>query len=371
MTGQASDLLLETLRLRPGSSGPDLRCAWRAARTESLAALVAFEGCSLWLYRRLTELGALAGVEPAFAAWLARSARRIAARNLLVDAQRDAVVAILNELECPHVLLKGAGRRLVTHLYPYADARATGDVDVLLPVDRAQEAWDRLRAAGFAAPPHVRPTHAMHHHLTPLANERPVCVEIHTSTARGLPAREAWARMTIDALPVQHERRTTRVASATELLWHAVAHAFAAPPATAFRLRFLLDAAVVWTGGEALDWTRIERRLDGGELPTPRLARRWLGAAAWLAGRAAPARVIGTEPPFALHHLLRWQLDVCRALAWGPGSWSRAPVSRLRRLLIEEATRASVGVPIAAAPVARWPAAGLARMCFRTWSLMD
>lgn len=365
----ASDLLLDTLRLQPSRSAAELRRAWSLARPDGLAPLVAFEGCSLWLYRRLTDLDTFDDVDPTFAGWLARSARRIAARNLLVDAQRDAVVDLLNERECPHVLLKGAARRLLTDLYPYADARPTGDVDVLLPEHRALAVWSGLREKGFApVAPEAR--YAAHHHLTPLSDHRGIPVELHTSTSRTLPAPEAWTRMTTDAHLVVRDGRTTTVSGATELLWHALVHALN-EPTTAFNLRLLLDAAVIGAGRQDVDWARVAARLASGEVSDPGLARRWLGTAAWLAGRALPPQVIGTEAPFELHRVLRWRLSVCRVLAPGPELRSRAPAGRLRRLLLDEGTRASLGLSIAAASATRWAAAGAARLCFRTWALVN
>ena len=83
------------------------------------------------------------------------------------------------------------------------------------------------------------------------------------------------------------ERRdgATKVAGATELLWHALAHAVVESSSYAFRLRCLLDAAAVWTSDQEVDWTAITSRIDSGELPDSNMARQWLGAAAWLAGQ--------------------------------------------------------------------------------------
>lgn len=365
-----SDLVLETLRLRPSRSAAALRAAWRAAPTIGLAPLVAFEGCSLWLYRRLTELDALPDVDRTFASWLARSARRVAARNLRTRVQRDTVVTALNAFACPHVLLKGVARQLVTDVYPYADARPIGDVDILLPRDRARLAWERLCDIGFAPAPRDESRYATHHHLPPLSNGLRVPVEVHTSTAPHLAADEAWQRMTADARRIQHEGRTTAVSATTELLWHTVAHALRTPSGGAFRLRFLLDAASLWAGGDQIDWGRIAGRLAAGEVPHTILARRWLAAAAWLAGRTPPADVVADAAPFDLHRALRWRSRVCRVFASGPAIWGPAPASRVRRLLIQEATRARAGLPLAAASVGRWAAAGVARICFQAWSLV-
>ncbi|TME93158.1 MAG: nucleotidyltransferase family protein [Chloroflexi bacterium] len=380
---RASDLLLETLRLRPVQSSAGLRQAWRDVRTDGLAQLVAFEGCSLWLHRRLKELDALQCVHAPFAAWLRQSARRIAAQNLAVDAQRDAVVGILNDLDCAHVLLKGAARRLVTDLYPYADARAVGDVDVLVPEHLAPAAWKGLESAGFSTVPGAERRYAAHHHLAPLSNERRVNVEVHTSTSTVVPPREAWRRMNGSGCTINCGNGATRVAGATELLWHALAHALVESWSYAFRLRFLLDAAAVLASDQDVDWTAIASRVESGELPDTIMARRWLGAAAGIAAAPCPRRLTDDVPAFDLTSALRWRLDVFRLFGRGhhvaePGLWTMAPLARARRLLVDEGTRAMLGLPLTpplpgSGPLRRTgrrAAAGAARLCFRSWRLI-
>src|SRR2546430_17586571 len=133
MTGHVGDLLVETIRLRREVDVAALRRRWTALDPAGVPALVEYEGCVLWLYHRLRDLGLLDAVPAALAEWLATRARRLAAPNLRVHAQRAALVRILNEFHVPHVLLKGAARRLVADRFPYAGARVTGDVDVLVP----------------------------------------------------------------------------------------------------------------------------------------------------------------------------------------------------------------------------------------------
>ncbi|TMC55058.1 MAG: nucleotidyltransferase family protein [Chloroflexi bacterium] len=376
----ASDLLLETLRLCPTRSAAELRQAWRETRTDGLPQLVAFEGCSLWLYRRLQELGVVADVDAAFAAWLAQSARRITAHNLAVGTQRDVVVSILNDLGCPHVLLKGAAGELVSDVYPYADARAIGDVDVLLPSDLASATWQRLRSAGFDPAPDAEQKYASHYHLAPLSNGRRVSVELHTSTSKALAPAEAWRRITADAHVVERATGITRVPAPTERLWHALGHALVGSSSYGFRLRFLLDAAVVSTSGRHVDWRAVASRLDAGELPDATAARRWLGAAAWLAGTPCPAEVTRGIAAFDLTRALRWRLQVFRRserlhLVAEQGLWATDAGARARRLLINEGTRSALGWPLTPARRAsgalvrsgRWAAAAVARLCFWGW----
>jgi len=189
--GEAADLLLETLRLQGDVDMARLGSRWAALCPVGLAALAEYEGCVLWLHRRLRDLGLLELVPAGFARWLSARAHRLAAINLLVDAQRNDLVRILHEWHVPHVLLKGAARRLVSDVYPYADARRTTDVDVLLPEEVARPTWLRLQTAGFVAAPDPQGTYRSHFHLPPLRNGRAATVELHTSTSTFLPAARA------------------------------------------------------------------------------------------------------------------------------------------------------------------------------------
>src|SRR2546427_9435986 len=148
-TGEVADLLLTTLRLRGDCGVAGLRRRWADLDPAGLAALAEYEGSVLWLHRRLRELGLFDVVPANLSEWLSTRARRLAARNLLVDAQRDELVQILNDWRVPHVLLKGAAQRLAADRYPYADARPTTDVDVLVPAELALPTWDGLRTTGF------------------------------------------------------------------------------------------------------------------------------------------------------------------------------------------------------------------------------
>jgi Uncharacterised nucleotidyltransferase len=187
----------------------------------------------------------------------------------------------------PHVLLKGAARRFASDLFPYAGARATHDVDVLVPAARAQEAWDQLRRAGYEpATPNGR-GHWEHFHLPALWDGQRVAVELHTSTSRAVAQAEAWRRATTGARPLERAGVRADVPAPTELLWHGLTHALR-HRADAFRLRFLLDGAAMLATPVAFDWREIERRLGTAEIARPRAALAWLEAAAALAGRTLP-----------------------------------------------------------------------------------
>jgi hypothetical protein len=339
-------LLLETLRLRGGPEPAQLRAAWATGAMRGLARLAAFEGCALWLYRRLKQSNVAPAVAPAFAAWLERYARAAAAQNMRVDAQTEAILRLLNAEGIPHVLLKGAARRAAAHLFPYADARTTKDVDVLVPAAQAQPAWDQLRALSYDYAMRPQDTPAGHYHLPPLCDRARVAVELHTSTSGAVSPDEAWRRASSTAAEVRHNGITLRVPSPTELLWHAITHA--GQHQAAFRLRFFQDAAVILASGAELDWQEIQARLDSPEIADRRATAGWLGAAAWLGGARLPEGIVRGAVPFDLFRAVRWRLAVLRRLRLK---------ARIGEELLEEGTRElgwGLTAAIAGKSVALW-----------------
>jgi hypothetical protein len=328
-------LLFETLRLpRPDNAPPaSLATAWAAASTRGLARLVLYEGCALWLARRLREIGA--SPEPSFRAWLEQRAHDETARNMLVDAESHATLEFLSREDVPHVLLKGTARRAGATLFPYADARATHDVDILVPETRARGLWDRLRASGYApVPPPEGVIPSTIHHLPPLSSRTRVSVELHTSTSRGVPVEEGWRRATSGGLEVERNDMRMRIPSATELLWHGAAHALSHEE-QAFRLRFLLDVAVICASGAHLDWRAVAARLDAGEIADVHRARAWLGAAARLGDTDLPPEVAAGVPAFETERALRWRVAVLRRVE---------PSARAAEKLLGEGTRVEIGM---------------------------
>jgi len=214
-----AELLAHTLRLGGGFDTGRLAAEWREARTTGLVRLVEFERCALWLERRLRQIGACALTEHGFPRWLRQRAHAEAAGNLLVDAQVAAVARRLAEWDVPHVFLKGTARRIASDLYPFADARATHDVDVLVPAARAQAVWDGLRRVGYepALPPGEAPPRPEHHHLQPLWDGARVAVEVHCSTSPAVAPDLAWDRANAHARDITRDGLRLRIPSATEL----------------------------------------------------------------------------------------------------------------------------------------------------------
>lgn len=318
----AADLLLATVRLGGAPSPDRLRAAWADAEVRGLRRLVEFEGCALWTYRRLRQLDALAMLDDGFAGWLGAEARDAAARNLLVDAEADAVGRTLERVGIPGVFMKGTARRLVADRYPMADARRTSDVDVLVPEGQAWDLWYELRRQGYGRTNESKPPRPEHHHLPALMNDRRVGVEIHTTHARGIEPGESWRRHFEGSVAVIRGGVTLRVPSATELFWTATAHALLIPDLAFFLVR-LLDTALVWASGAAIDWNAVARRLAAKEIVDGRAAAAWLGAARTLAGREVPEPLAGRIDSFDLERELRLRYAVLRRVAI-PAAWRKA-----------------------------------------------
>lgn len=318
MTVRTAALLLETLPLDGHAEPEELRAAWMNADTRRLGLLVQFEGCALWLRRRLGQINALDSGDRRFRVWLEHRSREIAARNVLVDAQTNRVARALTDGGVPFVLIDGAARRALADTVPYADARATSDVDVLIPAERARHAWDRLRHAGYE--PAVLPTERSgvpssgHFHLQTMWDRWRVAVELHTSTSPAVSAAEAWRRASSGARRVERAGALVPVLSdPTELVWQALTEAFN-HDWEAFRLRFLLDATVIWAAGMSVNWVEIGRRLDSPEVRNRYYAVQWLGAAAALAGVSLPEELADRVSPFDLQLVLTSRLALLRRM---------------------------------------------------------
>jgi hypothetical protein len=318
VTVRTAALLLETLRLDEHAEPEELRAAWMNADTTRLGLLVQFEGCALWLRRRLGEINALDAGDRRFRVWLEHRSREISARNILVDAQTDRVARALSDGDVPFVLIDGAARRALVDTVPYADARATNDVDVLIPAESARHAWDHLRRVGYE--PAVLPadrssvTQAGHFHLQTMWDRWRVAVELHTSTSHAVSAGEAWRRVSSGARRVERAGALVSVLSdPTELVWEALTQALE-HDWEAFRLRFLLDATVIWAAGMSVNWAEITRRLDAPEVRNRYYAVQWLGAAAALAGVSLPEELADRVKPFDLRLVLTSRLALIRRM---------------------------------------------------------
>lgn len=314
-------LLFDTLRFRGAPPSEALAAAWARADVRGLPQLVALEGCAIWAYRRLRQVGALERIDRELANWLASQVTDVTARNLLIDAEADALADLLRRIEVPAVFMKGVARRLLADRFPLADARSTNDVDLIVPAGRAWDVWHELRRLGYERTRLTKPPRPEHHHLPALMCERRVGVEIHTTHAQGMPAAESWRRLHTGAIEVERGGRCFSVPPATELFWTGTAHALRIPD-VAFLLGHLLDTAVIWASDTALDWEEILRRLDGKEIVDTAAAASWLRAAADLAGVTPPPELERRLGPYDLPRALELRLAVLRRVPV-PAAWNK------------------------------------------------
>jgi hypothetical protein len=344
MTTNAAELLYQTVRIRGGWDAARLKEAWLRTDTSGLRELVSHEQVTIWLYRRLRELGVGDELPPAFWTWLIRRARVETANGLLVEAEAIRIAELLHAGGIPAIFLKGIARRLLADRYPYIDARATVDVDVLLPVEHASSVWADLKKSGYkvAVDPTKTPVdeavrrQLRLHHLVPLAGANRVAVEIHTSTSARIEPADAWRRQMFESRVISRDRLELRVPSLTELFWLTLTHAVH-DGLRAYCLRYLLDAAVLMASHEPIYWDVIAERLEANEIPSRDALLRWLQAAADLAGISLPARLGPMPRPFPMLRLLEWRLIAFRRAGDRP---------RLLEKLLEEGLRAEVGMPM-------------------------
>src|SRR5262249_51645108 len=93
------------------------------------------------------------------------------------------IVAACNAIGVEPVLLKGAAR-LVEGIFPSPALRLLGDLDVLIPRERAGDVLAALHGIGFRPDPSDAPMPAAHHHLDMLYDrELGGGVELHTDVA--------------------------------------------------------------------------------------------------------------------------------------------------------------------------------------------
>lgn len=195
-----------------------------------------------------------------FAAALALNGRR----NAILLEGLARTVAALNAIDIEPVLLKGAAR-LFDQTYPAPSLRLLGDLDVLIPRDRATAAATALKNIGFDTAADI-PDEPMHYHHLPMMCEREtgIGVELHTELTRPPNDRifsAAWFEQ--KTRPIHFRNLRLRMGDATRIIAHNIVHDqlhHANYRARRCTLRQLLDLAVVRAKNEgAIDWAELDR----------------------------------------------------------------------------------------------------------------
>ena len=368
-------MLVDTLRLGAVPDG-DLAARWRRVDTRNLPDLIAHEGAAIWLFRRLRAAEALDGLPADIGDRLRQQAFEATALRMEVEVEAATVLTLLDRARIPVILIKGVARCALAEHYPYLDARATQDVDLLVPLERIGDAGATLQADGYvpALPPYTGVV-PRHHHLPALHKGR-ISVELHESTSMRVRPDVAWARANERSETLDWAGQQVRVSSTTELAWNAIAHAME-DEAAGFCLHRFLEVAALVSNGAPIDWAILVERSATQEAFDARAAvtdrRRvvfnWIAGA--LALVAAERRPIGLDlPEFDLRELLAWRLAVLRARP----RFGRAFAGRL----LAEGTRSLVGMPLEQSPpgAARWGrirrrvAGQVSRLAVRGWRAM-
>jgi Uncharacterised nucleotidyltransferase len=186
-------------------------------------------------------------------------------RNARLLDGLNRIVAALNRIDIEPVLLKGAAH-LVEGLYPSPGARFMGDLDVLIPKQRASDAMAALNAIGFRFDGELQEEIDRPMHHLPMLHEpgTGVGVELHTDVIE--PPHDAVLPTTWFAertRPVSFRDVSVRLADPTAAVAHNIVHSQLQQFGYRDRkteLRELLDLAVLRARhAGAIDWPEIDR----------------------------------------------------------------------------------------------------------------
>lgn len=227
--------------------------------------------------------------------------QRLTVENALrmshLEVRLHELVAVYAAAGIPVMLLKGAA--LAVTIYPSFVRRPMADLDLLIPSERAGEAWELATRSGWckATSEQLDPFYAVHHHLPTLEDRRGtgLGLEIHTAlfpldNPFRLDVGELWGR----ARPVELCGHTAFVPHEHDMLLHlcthfAWTHALLQAGWRTFRDIGTLDAA------GAVDWEALPGLLRGTPAATCCYWTLRLGRT--LAGLTVPQAVLDALAP--------------------------------------------------------------------------
>jgi hypothetical protein len=221
--------------------------------------------------------------------YLAAVLRLNAKRNAQLLDALHRVVAGLNAIDIEPVLLKGAAR-LVEGIYPAPELRVLGDLDVLIPQDRAEHVASALANIGFTP---GDPVPENHHHLPVFCDHATGAgVELHISAvhlrSEAIMPR-TWFFEGTRVVPLRGAR--VRLLDATRSIGHNVVHDqldHQRYVRKRVELRQLLDLVAMRTRHEGnIDWRELDRRFSGADFG--QVLATYLKFAEELFGQSAPA----------------------------------------------------------------------------------
>jgi hypothetical protein len=184
-------------------------------------------------------------------------------RNALQLEALSRIVAALNAIDIEPVLLKGCAR-LVQGDYPQPNMRFLGDLDVLVPTNRTQDAYAALTANGFSEEPGYLIAPDCHHLPVLHDHQSGAGVEIHGGLSMGPGAQvlsTSWFYGGSRPFRLQDDLHV-RLPDATRSVCHNVVHHQLHHSGYAKRtieLRQLLDVALIRRRHEgAIDWDELD-----------------------------------------------------------------------------------------------------------------
>jgi Uncharacterised nucleotidyltransferase len=189
------------------------------------------------------------------------------------------------------LLLKGAAV-LVEGIYPEPPARFLGDIDILIPAQRAEECVAALKSGGFESHATAVMPPPQHHHLPPLRDpETGMGLELHTDViSRSPDAAIATGWFCEHAQPAAFRNHRVLLPEPTRNVAHTIYHSAVFHEyyqLNRVQLRNIVDLALLRARHEpAIDWHELEGRFAAEDLGE--MLATYLGFAEALLGPPAP-----------------------------------------------------------------------------------
>ncbi len=204
------------------------------------------------------------GIGPAFRKALLELIPPLRRQSFLWDMELDRLLTQLGKRELLPVVLKGAALRFMVYTDPVQ--RQLGDLDLLLPRDRIDDAVETLQACGYASPysEAADKDYFRHHFHIRLAHRLGFVVEVHWGLIR------PDAPFALDAGSFLRRSRIFQRPSGPEIhvpsLEDMVLHAASQNLEDTFRLRRLVDIDRLIASSHEFDWDYLEKSAKLGEL---------------------------------------------------------------------------------------------------------
>lgn len=218
-------------------------------------------------------------------------------RNTRIAQELSKLLRLFQQHNIQVIVLKGAC--LANTVYTYAGLRVMMDLDLLLPVDRINQAVALLLADGYQPQGPLGQVITDHfavlHHLPPFRHpDSTITIEVHTAVAPpdrfySVDSQELWAQ----ARPLSIGTETALSLDVEDLLLYTCMHA-TYRHLLELDARFLCDLdAIIHTYQQVIDWKLVERRAR---------ARQWLNGV-YLSLELAHTLLATPVPPLVLRTL--------------------------------------------------------------------